>query len=316
MKNLLQTRSIRSLLLFTLFIFTSNGLSQNLLVTNAGSPPVNGYYLLDGTMNGANKYTQDVPPTSTKHQIFFDGSTYWNLTTVSTPGNVLYRAFTGSGGEDAAPPETGWASTGKTPNPPPTVGSTPLPVELVSFSASVADGTVQLFWRTETEVNNYGFEIQKAVNPQSNIKQWQTTGFIEGAGNTNSPKDYSFYDPDIEGANLIYYRLKQIDNDGSYSYSSEVEVDFLSPNDYLLGQNYPNPFNPSTKISYKIATNEFVNFSVYNILGKEIAVLVNEMQFAGSYSIVFFSDNLPGGVYFYKLETKNFTKTSKMILLK
>jgi len=165
-------------------------------------------------------------------------------------------------------------------------------------------------------VNNYGFDIERAINPRDNQKEWTAIGFIEGNGNSNSPKDYSFVDADLSGADIIYYRLKQIDNDGTYEYSQEVEVSFISPDKYSLGQNYPNPFNPSTKINYKIAQSEFVNLSIYNVLGKEVAVLVNEIQSPGTYSIVFFADNLPGGVYFYKLETQNFVQTSKMLLLK
>jgi hypothetical protein len=173
-----------------------------------------------------------------------------------------------------------------------------------------------LKWRTETEVNNYGFDIERTVNPRASQKEWITIGFIEGNGNSNSPKEYFFVDSDLSGANIIYYSLKQIDNDGTYEYSHEVEISFISPEKYSLGQNYPNPFNPSTKIHYKIAQSEFVNLSVYNVLGKEVVVLVNEIQSPGTYSVVFSSENLPGGVYFYKLATQHFVQTSKMLLLK
>lgn len=210
----------------------------------------------------------------------------------------------------------GWTTAGKGIGPAPTVSDTPLPVELVSFSAQFDGEVVNLKWRTATEVNNYGFDIERTVNPRANQKEWTTIGFIEGHGNSNSPKDYSFADSDLSGANIIYYRLKQIDNDGTYEYSHEIEVSFISPDKYSLGQNYPNPFNPSTKIHYKIAQSEFVNLSVYNVLGKEVAVLVNEIQSPGTYSVVFSADNLPGGVYFYKLETQHFVQTSKMLLLK
>jgi len=313
MKNLVRSRFYITLFTFAMLVFMVSGFSQNLLVQNAGITSVNGYYLLNGSINGVNRYIQDVAPISNPHQIYYDGVHYWVLTPVLNPFNVLYR---GASIFDGVPPETGWESTGKSNDTPPTVGSTPLPVELSSFSASLLNSAVKLSWRTETEVNNFGFEIQKAVNPASTIKSWELTGFVEGGGNSNSPKNYSFNDADISGANLIYYRLKQIDNDGSYSYSPEVEVDLTSPDNYSLGQNYPNPFNPSTKINYKIARNEHVNLSVYNVLGKEIAVLVNELQSPGSYAIVFSADDLPDGVYFYKLETPSFTKTSKMILMK
>ena len=313
MKNLVRSKFMITLFFFAMLVFTVSGFSQNLLVQNAGTTSVNGYYLPNGIINGANRYIQDVPPVNNPHQIYYDGIHYWVLTTVLNPLNILYR---GPSIFDGLPPETGWETMGKSTDTPPTVGSTPLPVELSSFSASLLSSAIHLVWQTETEVNNLGFEIQKAVNPASNIKSWESTGFVEGAGNSNSPKNYSFNDADISGANVIYYRLKQIDIDGSYSYSPEVEVELTSPDIYSLSQNYPNPFNPSTKISYTITRNEIVNLSVYNVLGKEIAVLVNELQSPGSYAITFSADDLPGGVYFYKLETPGFTKTSKMILLK
>ena len=314
MKNSVRFSSFLATVLFILLLSSSPGLTQNLLVQGAGSEPVNGYYILDGTYNDANKYTQDVPPTSTEHCIYWNGSESWYLAAVEDFGAPLYTVE--ASGEEEVPPSEDWVSVGKAPNPAPTVSDTPLPVELVSFSAQVDGEIVNLKWRTETEVNNYGFDIERAVNPRANQQEWTAIGFIEGHGNSNSPKDYSFVDSDLSGINIIYYRLKQIDNDGTYEYSHEVEVSFISHDKYSLGQNYPNPFNPSTKIHYKIAQSEFVNLSVYNVLGKEVVVLVNEIQSPGTYSVVFSADNLPGGVYFYKLETQHFVQTSKMLLLK
>ena len=315
MKNLIRFGSFIPLLLLFLFLNSPFGFTQNMQVSGAGATVVNGIYLLDGTMNGKNKYTQNVSPPLTQHFIYWnDGSDKWYIAPTETPSNPYCTAP--SDLDELVPPTNGWSSVGKAPNPAPTVNDTPLPVELVSFSAQVVGEVVNLKWRTETEVNNYGFDIERVVNPRVNQKEWATIGFIEGHGNSNSPKDYSFVDSDLSGANIIYYRLKQIDNDGKYEYSHEVEISFISPNKYSLGQNYPNPFNPSTKIHYKIAQNEFVNLSVYNLLGKEVVVLVNEIQSQGTYSVVFAADNLPGGVYFYKLETQNFVQTSKMLLLK
>jgi hypothetical protein len=222
----------------------------------------------------------------------------------------------GFGGSGLTPPVSGWQASGKTPGPPPIVYNGPLPVELVSFNAQIVNETIHLSWRTETEVNNYGFDVERVLNPGSDQKEWTKIGYVERSGNSNSPKDYSFIDEDVADANLIFYRLKQIDSDGTYEYSHEVEINPLSLDEYSLDQNYPNPFNPSTKIRYKIAQSEFVNLVVYNLLGKEVTTLVNELQSPGSYSIIFSADNLPGGVYFYKIETAHFTHTSKMLLLK
>ena len=314
MNNLIRFGGFIPLLILFLFLNSPFGSAQNMDVSGAGATVVNGIYLLDGTMNGKNKYTQDVSPPLTQHLIYWNvsGSGEWYIAPTESPSNPYYTA----GDDNSIPPTSGWSAVGKAPNPTPTVDDTPLPVELVSFSAQVDGEVVNLKWRTETEVNNYGFDIERAVNPRANQKEWTTIGFIEGHGNSNSPKDYSFVDSDLSGANIIYYRLKQIDNDGTYDYSHEVEISFISPNKYSLGQNYPNPFNPSTKIHYKIAQSEFVNLSVYNVLGKEVVVLVNEIQSQGTYSVVFSADNLPGGVYFYKLETQHFVQTSKMLLIK
>ena len=122
----------------------------------------------------------------------------------------------------------------------------PLPVELSSFSASIIGSAVKLNWRTETEVNNYGFEIQKSQ--MSNVKsqtEWETIGFVEGYGNSNSPKDYSFTDASVVSGTYSY-RLKQIDIDGQFEYSKIIEVNLGAPKKYELAQNFPNPFNPNT----------------------------------------------------------------------
>ncbi|MDZ7623648.1 MAG: hypothetical protein U5J96_04260 [Ignavibacteriaceae bacterium] len=119
---------------------------------------------------------------------------------------------------------------------------TPLPVELSSFTAVFSDGTVQLKWITETEVNNYGFDIERKVEKQ----EWTQIGFLAGYGNSNSPKTYSFTDNNLIGGSKFQYRLKQIDTDGQYKYSETIEVE-ISPGNFTLYQNYPNPFNPSNK---------------------------------------------------------------------
>ena len=89
-----------------------------------------------------------------------------------------------------------------------------------------------------------------------------------------------------------------------------------TPLKYELSQNYPNPFNPVTRISYSIAENSKVKLSVFDILGKEIKILVNEKQSAGNYEVIFNASDLPSGVYFYQLRTNNFAKTKKLVLLK
>jgi len=187
-----------------------------------------------------------------------------------------------------------------------------LPVELMSFSAILKKNLVHLNWMTATEVNNYGFDIER----KKENEDWKVLGFVEGHGNTNSPKEYSFLDNDIDAAGIYYYRLKQIDNDGSYEFSQMIEVDFNSPVSFELKQNYPNPFNPSTTITFTLPANEIVSLSVYNMLGEEIQILQNGFLEAGIYSYNFNAEELPSGVYIYNLSYNNKTQTKKMLLLK
>ena len=98
------------------------------------------------------------------------------------------------------------------------------------------------------------------------------------------------------------YRLKQIDNDGQFEYSKVVEVSFLKQKDFSLEQNFPNPFNPNTSISFTLPESGNVKLTVYNLLGQEIATLVNGVKEAGTHTIHFNTDELNSGIYIYKLE--------------
>lgn len=191
----------------------------------------------------------------------------------------------------------------------------PLPVELTSFSASVQNKTVNLTWHTATEVNNYGFEVERISNEELGIRNWNKVGFVNGAGNSNSPKEYSFTDKSAASGKYLY-RLKQLDNDGQYSYSKEVEVDLGSPTAFALEQNYPNPFNPTTSIQYSVVRSQNVTIKVFNVLGKEVAVLVNEKQEPGTYTVEFSTANLASGTYIYRMQAGEFVQTKKMIVLK
>ncbi len=190
-----------------------------------------------------------------------------------------------------------------------------LPVSLTKFNAVAKNGTVMLNWSTSTEQNNHGFNVEKSViSPRSSEKQWKKVGFVEGKGNSNQKNTYTFIDKNILAGKTIY-RLQQIDNDGKVSYSKEVEVNFL-PVIVEVGQNFPNPFNPSTTINYKIPTNGFVTLKVYNILGEEVATLVNEEKETGIHQVKFDGSNLSSGMYFYKLTAGKTTEIKKMMLLK
>ncbi len=191
-----------------------------------------------------------------------------------------------------------------------------LPVELSSFTAKVLrSGGIKLDWQTETEVSNYGFEVQKSAD-RSQSTEWEKIGFVEGNGNSNSPKDYSFTDNVMGGK--YSYRLKQIDTDGQFEYSKIIEVDAGNiPDGFVLEQNYPNPFNPSTKIKFALSDTQSAKLVVYDVLGNEVIIPFNGIAEGGKvYEAEFNGENLSSGIYFYRLETDNKVENRKMLLLK
>jgi hypothetical protein len=205
--------------------------------------------------------------------------------------------------------------------------TTIVPVELVSFSASVAANIVTLEWNTATELNNHGFEIERSldiINLPDGEAGWRTIGFREGKGTTSEPQQYSYSDifSGIESSKL-YYRLKQIDFNGTFEYSDFVEVE-IAPSTFALSQNYPNPFNPSTSISYQLPVKSFVKLEVYDVLGNKVLTLVNEEKPAGSFKVELDGISLQSGVYFYRLQAgdpssgsgQSFVETKKMLVLK
>ena len=193
------------------------------------------------------------------------------------------------------------------------LGDGTIPVELTSFTAQVSPAGVNLNWATASEVNNYGFEVERRYQNEIN---WKVVGLVPGSGTTTQPKEYSYSDNSLTQAGKYYYRLKQIDNDGSFNYSNEIEVDFIQPNDFVLNQNYPNPFNPSTTIEFSIGQASFVKLEVYNTLGEKVADRLNENKEQGSYQINFDAVNLPSGIYIAKLDAGSKVNTIKMSLLK
>jgi len=187
-----------------------------------------------------------------------------------------------------------------------------VPVELTSFTADVTNqGNVVLNWSTATETNNQKFDIER----RTTNGEYNKIGAVTGAGTTTEPQFYSFTDNTVSNGKY-YYRLKQIDFDGTYEYLKEIEVDVNSPATFILGQNFPNPFNPETKIEYSIPENGYVKLSVYNVVGEQVAELVNGITEAGSHEMVFDASGLPSGAYFYKLQTENSIQVKKMLLTK
>ncbi|QQS37524.1 MAG: VCBS repeat-containing protein [Ignavibacteriales bacterium] len=204
------------------------------------------------------------------------------------------------------------------------INTSVIPVELTSFSLEVNGSDVTLHWQTSSEINNSGFEIERK-NLSSD--RWDRIGFVNGYGTTTQVHNYSY--PDLELQQGKYqYRLKQIDLDGTFKYSHTVNVEIAPVNIFKLQQNYPNPFNPSTIISYSIpsvATREAsslrVVLRVFDILGREVAELVNEEKSSGQYEAVFNAEGLSSGIYMYSLAVQSngetlFRQSKQMILIK
>ena len=193
----------------------------------------------------------------------------------------------------------------------------PAPVELVDFTGKFDGSDVKLNWKTATEIQNFGFEIERSLDNAN----WRKIGFIEGNGNSNIPHYYKFNDSHLSSSEIYYYRLKQIDNNGSYTYSEVIKIDVILRKQFELEQNYPNPFNPTTKIRFDMPIKSNVTIKIYDVLGREVITLLeNEIQ-PGIHTIIWNGKNglgnyVPGGVYFYRLITENYSETKKMNLLK
>jgi hypothetical protein len=192
---------------------------------------------------------------------------------------------------------------------------TPIPVELISFNANVNNGIVELTWITATELNNQGFEIQRSAG-----SEFEKIGFVDGYGTTTETKVYSFADRNVNHGSYSY-RLKQIDFDGTFAYSDVINVEVNPPAVFSLEQNYPNPFNPSTMIKFTLAADSKVSLKVFNVLGQEIASLIDQDMSAGTHTVDFNAEGINSGVYFYKIDAtglngSEFSDVKKMILTK
>ena len=170
-----------------------------------------------------------------------------------------------------------------------------LPVELTSFSVSSVNGKVILKWETATELNSYGFEIERSSSSDAD-GMWELVGFVKGSGNSNSSKQYSFDDQSFSYGK-VYYRLKMIDADGTFEYSNIICLSAEVPTQFALKQNYPNPFNPSTTIGYSVPKESRVAVSVFDMLGQKVADLADRMHSPGNYSVNFDATALPSGLY-------------------
>ena len=208
--------------------------------------------------------------------------------------------------------------------------SAPVPIQLAGLSASAADGKVTVEWSTLSEVNNYGFYVERRSEQEAEFTGLPNN-FVAGVGTTLEEQHYSWTDQTVTQG-TYYYRLKQVDLNGDFTYSSVIKVmlDPLGvdqsqkiPTEYSLGQNYPSPFNPTTTISYGLPSESRVRLTVYNMLGQVIATLADGVQNAGYRCANWNAGPLASGVYIYRLEAtsiadpaRSFTQVRRSLLLK
>jgi hypothetical protein len=206
-----------------------------------------------------------------------------------------------------------------------TPDNTPLPVTLVSFSGAVNanQGGVVLTWKTASEVNNYGYTIQRQSGSETSFSDLDGA-FVAGKGTTTEAQSYTYTDMSLPSAGTYTYRLKQTDLDGTVHYSQSVvvavtltDVAEVAPREFQLTQNYPNPFNPSTKVKFSVESSQHAIVKVYNMLGEEVATLFDGVAEAGHYYVATFdASRLASGVYIYRIKTDNKTDVKKMMLVK
>ncbi len=189
----------------------------------------------------------------------------------------------------------------------------PVFLELVFFTANIVGNTIELQWATSSETNLKGFLLEKRIEGGT----FQELGFQSALKSSEKQRVYSFTDAvNPENPGVYYYRLRQLNNDGSVRYSDEIKVGTGLVKDFILEQNYPNPFNSKTTLSYTLLADTYVLLRVFDLVGQEIAMLVNRKQSAGRYSVDFDGTGLTSGIYVFKLQTEHFSETRKMVLAK
>lgn len=194
------------------------------------------------------------------------------------------------------------------------IGYSAVPVELTSFSGEFNNsGTPELSWSVATELNNKGFEIQRSFDGVV----WTKSGFVEGRGTSPDPATYHFEDKTANSSlGNLWYRLKQIDFDGTATTYTAIRIKSELPVEFSLKQNFPNPFNPTTRISFTLPQKSQVKITVFDQLGSVMSILVNGEFNRGSHSVDFNASNLASGLYFYRLETPSNSLTGKMLLIR
>lgn len=263
-----------------------------------GSPP--------GDLVARNNILAGTTGTGSTRGTAFEPSTFYNyIVDPAAEIPAMLIAYAGSGKYDFSSGSNGY-----------------LPVQLASFFGNfISDNTVKLEWETVSEINNFGFYVEKY---NSNTNQFETieSSFQPGKGTTMEPQQYSWIDENITNSSL-QYRLKQIDNNGLVNYYGPIMLnpssvrDEVVPVEFKLGQNYPNPFNPTTQITFSVDKTARTTLEIFNLLGQKVATLFNNVAEVGRfYTIEFNAVNLTAGVYFYKLQSEQKTDIKKLLFLK
>ena len=275
--------------------YFSTGVTNGPLTALANSTSVNGMYFFGSEQAG--------PTTNFSNWQFFQSANYWV--------DVIFVPNTASFALTSVTDANGCNSTG---SPLQTlnilsVDCSSLPVTLLNLSASPAASKVTVRWTTSSEINNLGFEVQRSTDGNS----WTTLGFVQGAGNSSTTRSYSYLDNNLE-PRKYYYKLKQIDIDQHYKYSSIVTATLNGKADFVLEQNFPNPFTTQTTIQFTMPKRETVTISLFDMNGRVLKTLINGTKEAGSHVITLNTGTLPKGIYYYRMQAGDFTDAKKLTI--
>lgn len=189
--------------------------------------------------------------------------------------------------------------------------SSALPVQLTAFNATAKQWSIELKWSTATEVNSAYFILERSTDAEN----WNEIARLASSGNSNAQKNYGYADNKLP-VGKYFYRLKSVDNDGSYEYSKMINAEVLIPQELKISESFPNPFNPETRIKFEMPNKEKVRLSVFNQLGEEVAVLVDKVCNAGIFETSWNAQGMPSGIYYMRIMVGKESVTRKLLLLK
>ena len=256
-----------------------------------------------GTATGANYFTGSSAPTSNLRVIHYNGTTWENATSGSTSvsGTSPNVIVTAAAVSNFSPFTFG------------SINLSPLPVKLVAFTA-IADGNNSfLNWTTASEQNNDRFEIERSIDGV----HFTTAGEVKGAGNSTSILNYTFTDSRVSelSTKQVYYRLKQVDFDGTFDYSNIVLVNFNKIGAVTIQNIQPNPFGDKLTVSYSLPTTGLVTISLVDLQGRILITTENNAN-RGFNTANFNTENIATGMYFITISHQGMTSNYKMLVKK